>query len=186
MSEVDPMTFEGKKHHFEIAEPTMDDVQELGQMQLRSWIETYQNSGHDEAWVRDAIGYVADESGDEFRRNLYQRVIDRDENIYYRVVKDTDGRIVGFCHAEKHRDKPEDVLEGLYLLARVQGEGLGSKLMQGALNWFKPERRVKLSVIEYNQPAIDFYERAGFKVVPEKRTHFKDDVYAIDMVREVA
>lgn len=188
MSEGSNMSFEGRTKQFEIVAPTVDDAHAIGPMQLQAWIETYQNPelGVDEGWIRKEIGYVADENGDEFRRKLFARVEADDKDIFYRVAKDQSGEVVGFCHAEKHSENPENVLEGLYLLASAQGEGLGYEMMKGALDWLGSEKPVKLTVIQYNKKAIDFYSRFGFEVVQGKVVPFKGPVTAVDMIRESA
>lgn len=186
MSELKTESFEGKSMEFVIAPPTLEDAAPIGPMHLQSWIETYQNPelGIDEVWIKENVGYVADASGTEFRTDLFEKVIAGDDNVFYRVVKDKDGEVVGFAHAVKYDDAEKlSRLEALYTLERVQGQGLGSKLMQEMLDWLGDEKPVCLQAISYNQHAIEFYERYGFALTGNKEV-FKEPMEVVEMVKK--
>lgn len=185
MSEArDDLTEHGSMK-YEITEPTMADAVTIGPMHLRSWIETYQNPelGVDEEWIRENVGFVAAQSGTDFRTEIFER-INNGEPIFYRVAKDESGSIIGFVMATKNttNENEPNVLDALYTLKDVQGQGLGSNLMKIALDWLESEKPVKLEVISYNQHAIDFYKKYGFELTGKKLA-WKEPVEAAEMVK---
>src|SRR5258708_36069747 len=81
-----------------------------------------------------------------------------DKRVY---VAELDGRIVGFALpvVQKNGDA---CLMSLYVLPKVQGQGVGSQLMHSSLKWLKADQKpVSLEVVEANKPAIKFYEHHG-------------------------
>ena len=170
---------------YSIAPPTSEDAAAIGPMHLQSWLETCQNSelGVDEDWIKNSVGYIADDSGTEFRRELFKRVAEGDPDIFYRVAKDEHGDVVGFVMATKTGEpNRSNNLEALYLLQRAQGRGLGAELMSQALGWLGQEKPIKLGVISYNDKAIDFYKKFGFELTGV-RLPFKEPVEAVEMVK---
>jgi diamine N-acetyltransferase len=76
-------------------------------------------------------------------------------------------------------------IKRIYLLHRFHGGGVGTRLMQTALDWAQQagKRRVLLGVYAHNARAIAFYERHGFVRVGERRfavggNHYDDLVLA--------
>jgi diamine N-acetyltransferase len=71
------------------------------------------------------------------------------------------------------RDLRDDDVEvkRIYLLHRVQGSGLGGRLMKEAVAFAAQagSRRLLLGVYEKNDRAIAFYERFGFKRIGTRR-----------------
>lgn len=50
----------------------------------------------------------------------------------------------------------------IYVLPGMQGRGIGSKLLEKAINWHGRNEDIFLHVASYNSNAIDFYKRNGF------------------------
>jgi GNAT superfamily N-acetyltransferase len=176
---------EGVGMSFHIAEPKVADAGPIGPMHLQSWIETYTNPelGIDEDWIRNAVGHVASDAGTEFRRQLFERLEKNDKNTFYRVAKDDDGQVVGFAMARRGLEPDEpNTLDALYTLKRVQGKGLGSKLMERMLDWLGDDRPTRLEAVSYNQHAIGFYEHYGFVLTGKKRL-YKDPIEAVEMIK---
>jgi ribosomal protein S18 acetylase RimI-like enzyme len=89
------------------------------------------------------------------------------------------------------RDLREDDAEvkRIYLLHRVQGTGVGGRLMKEAVAFAAQagSRRLLLGVYEKNQRAIAFYERFGFKRVGTRRfrvghNEYDDLILGFDLV----
>ena len=67
--------------------------------------------------------------------------------------------------------KPGIYLEDLFVLPEHRGKGVGKALLT-RLAQIARERncgRLEWSVLDWNQPAIDFYQRIGAKVLPDWR-----------------
>ncbi|GLX78023.1 acetyltransferase [Thalassotalea insulae] len=76
--------------------------------------------------------------------------------VTLKCLKNEQGAIQAFLGVH------EDKVEMLFVLNEVRGQGLGSKLMQYALNELKV---TKVDVNEQNPLAAGFYQHLGFKVV---------------------
>lgn len=57
-------------------------------------------------------------------------------------------------------------LEDLIVKEAYRGKGIGSRLMQKVIETAKEEncKRLRLQVLDWNKPAIDLYEKTGFKI----------------------
>ncbi len=75
------------------------------------------------------------------------------------LVYDVKGEIVGFSLA--HENDTTVRLGMMYILKPYRGKGIGSEMMKRIVAWH-PEKRLTLSVIQYNYPAISFYKKHGF------------------------
>lgn len=60
-------------------------------------------------------------------------------------------------------------LEDLIVTQKMRGKGLGTLLYQRVLQFAKQEgvRRVNWEVIDWNTPAIEFYERTGARILKD-------------------
>jgi GNAT superfamily N-acetyltransferase len=97
------------------------------------------------------------------------RVCDRPEN-------NNPGSTVGFVAVKLH---PEDSMGEIYMVAvdpEFQGHGIGSRLIEFALNWMK-DAGMSIAMVETggdpgHAPARHTYEKAGFELFPVAR-YFK-------------
>jgi ribosomal protein S18 acetylase RimI-like enzyme len=171
--------------NYRILDPTLEDAAAIGAMHLQSWIETYQNPklGIDEAWIRKNVGYVSEESGTNFRRQIITEIESGERPQFYKIVKDEAGQIVGFGHAKREKDGSPRI-DALYVLKSAQGTGLGSELMDQMLAWTGEGQPVDLQVVSYNDHAIEFYKKRGFKVVEGSEEKWKDGVTVIRMIKK--
>lgn len=162
MSEV---LFENRK--FEIEPATVDDVVGIGEAHLKSWLETYPNASYDvtEEWIKSELGFLVEDgqredgrdNGIPYRRRLIEM---NDPNTIYEVVKDEDGVVQGFLHARRHQGSA--TLDAIYLMNSLKGTGVAAELMAHALE-FIGDLPVRLQAVAYNERAIHFYEKYGFK-----------------------
>ncbi len=82
------------------------------------------------------------------------------------------GKIVGFLVAMVTEPLPIFVereygsLNDMFVKEEHRGKGLGKRLMETAIEWFKEKkiRRIELRVGASNRDAIAFYESHGFKI----------------------
>lgn len=91
------------------------------------------------------------------------------------VVGEVAGRVVAFAlfftNFSTFLGQPGLYLEDLYVQPEHRGTGLGKALLShlGALAVERGCGRFEWSVLDWNQRAIDFYERMGATVMPDWR-----------------
>jgi GNAT superfamily N-acetyltransferase len=91
------------------------------------------------------------------------------------VVAEVAGTVVGFAlfftNFSTFLGQPGLYLEDLYVQPQHRGAGLGKALLQhlGALAVQRGCGRFEWSVLDWNQNAIDFYQRMGAAVLPDWR-----------------
>lgn len=92
-----------EKFSFLIKSPNDGDEVGVGLAHKQAWVETYLNpeQGITEEVINNLIGHVAEEEGNEYRRNIFAELRKVPEKILYRVVKNNSGKIVGFMHCTK-------------------------------------------------------------------------------------
>lgn len=100
------------------------------------------------------------------------------QRAHCRVVRQASGgAIVGvLCGLRERPGSASDqqtaadqrvTLGPMYLRTAAQGLGLGRQLMTGFLAWAQPEP-IQLWVAGYNEQAIRFYRRHGFRLTGER------------------
>jgi GNAT superfamily N-acetyltransferase len=148
-----------------IEPPHTADASAIGQIQLEAWLQTYPNEQAeiDETWIRDHRGSAATAEGIAQWREFIEETKRKPDRLFCRVVRTTAG-IVGFMCGRR-----DDVvtLGPMYLLNEAQGHGTGSRLMREFLAW-AGDTPMRLWVTAYNERAIRFYERYGFKPTGEQ------------------
>ncbi len=91
------------------------------------------------------------------------------------VVGEVDGQVVAFAlfftNFSTFLGQPGLYLEDLYVQPAHRGTGLGKALLAhlGALAVARGCGRFEWSVLDWNQPAIDFYRAMGATVMPDWR-----------------
>ncbi len=88
--------------------------------------------------------------------------LDLDERRYKLFIQSTvfdyenaDGDLVGFCAYKKNH------IGWLFVLSEYRGKGIGQALIKHALE--KLEGQGSLYVVKSNKPALNLYEKLGFK-----------------------
>ncbi|MFI9271080.1 GNAT family N-acetyltransferase [Kitasatospora sp. NPDC052896] len=152
---------------------TAADAPLLAQVLLAAWLETYPNeaAGIDEAWIREQRGDVVSADGVARWREVVERSVrapgELPPPVFCRVVR-VEGQIVGLlCGLRDERDAGAVTLGPMYLLARAQGRGIGRRLLEQFLDW-AGEARIRLWVTAYNDQAVRFYTRHGFRPTGEE------------------
>lgn len=172
-----------EKVSFLIDSPRDGDEVGVGSMHKQAWVETYLNpeEGITEEVINDLIGHVAEEEGNAYRRNIFAESRIAPEKILYRVIKNNEGKVVGFMHCTKEEAYNE--LGGLYLLDKAKGAGVGRRLMEEFLAWADKGKPCQLEVFATNEKAIGFYTKYGFKKTDKPAEHYKDKLDLVVMVR---
>jgi len=166
---------------FKIETPQIGDELAIGPMHVQAWKESYitQESGVTKEVVDALIGHLATQT--EFRKGTLMEAIANPDKVLYRVIKNSDGMIVGFFHCEK--TEIANKVEGVYILNEAKGAGVGTKLMEEFFQWSDKDKPTHLEVFSFNKTAIDFYKKFGFKEVEGSEKLYKDTLPFIEMVR---
>jgi ribosomal protein S18 acetylase RimI-like enzyme len=134
------------------------DADEIAQVHVDSWRETYSGLIPDRYFDADAL---------DARRRMWRAILRLDPMPGTLVVAERDGRVVGFAFAGSadHPDAVKGVeparglhLFSIYLAAAEQGAGTGHALLEAAVG----DQPAQLWVAAANDRARAFYERHGF------------------------
>jgi RimJ/RimL family protein N-acetyltransferase len=104
------------------------------------------------------------------------------------LVAELDGRLVGSltCMGGKRQGNRHVTTLGISVAVGYRGRGIGSALLQRAVEWAKASpvvHRVDLHVFARNAAARRLYERAGFEVEGRRRrAAFREGEYLDDYV----
>lgn len=165
-----------------VREARLTEVPLIRAMHRESWLATYPNdeNGVSLDWVHARVDKWLDP--DQLARS--EEILGAafsDSTQYYRIAEQ-DGIISGLVHGSTKPDGSK-YLEGLYTLPESFGTGLGAQLFEGFNTWAEGAA-VSLQVAAYNNRAIKFYEKQGFKIVPESNHLFAETIPCIVMNRE--
>ena len=141
----------------EIRIATVDDATAIAQIQNDSWLATYPNEA---AGItrEDLVGYLGNIDARAFRWE--GRLKKGDPNIQISVLKQGD-RVIGFCSVTKMPNVGH--VDALYLDPEFSGKGMGGEALEEGLRWLGNDKPIELEVASYNNRAIRFYERFGFR-----------------------
>ena len=94
----------------------------------------------------------------------------RENPLFHCLVGDIDGQIVGMAlyYYRYSTWKGKTIhLEDLIVKEKMRGSGLGFALYSKVIEQGKKDnvRRIEWAVLDWNTPAIDFYEKSGAKVL---------------------
>jgi len=147
---------------YSITAPLAQDVRAIGIMHLKAWMETYirPELGITGKVIQEKVGYIASQSGADFRLERFaEQEVEPDKHLY-RVVRQG-SRVVGFLHGNENEETVD--LSALYLLDECKGTGIAQELMAEFLDWSNSTKPKLLEVVSYNQRAINFYKKSGFR-----------------------
>lgn len=162
MNESAQQRREANSRSLVIERATVADAEAVCDVRDQAWLATCTNEdlGITEAVVRT---YLDGNNGELIPKKIqrWRDSIALDDSQGATFVARQGGAIKGFVGLN-YKDGRR-WLSALYVLPESQGWGIGSQLMQKALQWFGQTEDIYLQVVSYNQPAIDFYERFGFE-----------------------
>lgn len=140
-----------------------EDTAGIAKVHVDSWRTTYKNIVPDEFLER--MSY-------EERENMWKRALSiagSKQCIY--VVENNQDKIVGFASGGKERSGNYPEFDGelyaIYLLAEVQGKGLGRRLFHCVVDGLKEKdfSSMLVWVLADNDPARAFYESFGPELI---------------------
>ncbi|MEF2965346.1 GNAT family N-acetyltransferase [Paenibacillus sp. M1] len=79
------------------------------------------------------------------------------------VLHEESGTYVGYCISSIN-EAGEGEIDSLFIMEAYRKRGVGDRLMNNALEWFRSRRveDISISVMVGNESAFSFYERYGF------------------------
>lgn len=98
-------------------------------------------------------------------------------------VAEVNGKVVGFANYSPVRDGGNVELAAIYLNPEFQGKGIGTALLQQAINELEGTKEIYINVAKENKIGMTFYEAKRFEIVKE----FDDELdgYILRTVRMV-
>ncbi|MBE9142647.1 GNAT family N-acetyltransferase [Planktothrix mougeotii] len=136
---------------------TLEDIPVL--FQLIQALAEYENLSH------EVSGSV---------ENLKQHLLGSPSYIEA-ILAEVEGKAVGFAlffhNYSTFLTQPGIYLEDLFVLPEYRRQGIGKALIThvAELAVSRGCGRLEWSVLDWNQPAIDFYEKIGAKILPDWR-----------------
>jgi len=129
-----------------------------------------------DALHRDNLPHIFQKPNGAPREDYYFGLI-ANENVGFFVVN-TDEKLVGFIHAIV-RDTPGipvlvpkryAIVDSIVVKSGFQNQGIGSILMDKVQEWAiaKGATSIELNVYEFNETAISFYEKLGYRTLSRK------------------
>ncbi len=157
-------TMNKQKILYTLDTPLPEDSSLLGKINADNWREIYPNEalGVTKEWV-DRVSKRRESS--EKNKIRSQEIADSlyPESLHFwKVARLPTGQIIGFIQGRKKDGVQE--LHGLHILKQYRGYGIGQALLNELLEWFDSSEPVIVDVAAFNDNAIQFYTKNGFKL----------------------
>lgn len=155
-----------------IERATPDDVEIICDIRDRARIKAYPNE--DLGITAEDIEINCKGKNGEFipRRIAYlkNQLVKNDGQGLTIFVAKIDDQVVGYV--EPAIENGKQLISDIYVAPEKQNMGIGSQLMNKALDVLNPKQSIYLEVVSYNQKTINFYKKFGFEetnaVVPKE------------------
>lgn len=134
---------------------TVDDIKQVQRVAKESWNATY-----------DKI--IPRHIQDNFLKSAYN-----DEMMHRRLkhslilVAVVEQQVVGFANFSKVNDQAQAELSAIYLYPKVQGQGIGTALLQKGIETLGMVREIYVNVEKENKIGRQFYSARDFKVIKQ-------------------
>jgi len=154
--------------NIEVRDARVEDAEGIAELLYKTWLATYpsEEAGITTDDIKELFKKWLNEAGLEKRR---ESIRNKPDNLKY-LVAENNGKIIGTCKMFRKEDKNQ--LRMIYVLPEYQGQGIGRKMWEIVLPFANPEKDTYVEVAEYNNGAIAFYHRLGFRETGRK---FKDE-----------
>jgi RimJ/RimL family protein N-acetyltransferase len=164
--------------------PEIEDMEGIIEMHVQSWLDVYPSEDHgiSREHVQESVKPFTNDDGHRKRR-AYIEEAHTNPDYFFRIAKDTNGKIIAFIDVRRRDDENE--LGGLYLDKTAHGTGLAQQLTDQAMKWLDDNKDIRLTVATYNNRAQAFYRKLGFEIVPGSESE-KDNtgIPIVEMVRK--
>lgn len=162
-----------------------EDAERICEIRDTAWLEVYPNG--ELGITREDVELMAKGPEDRFLKNriaYLQKALASGETKIF--VAKLDGLVIGYI--DPYEENGRRSIGSIYVAPGYQGQGIGGQLLQKVLDMYGREKDIFLEVVTYNQNAISFYEKFGFRktdaVVPaeEGRPGYLKTLPEIEMV----
>ena len=143
------------------------DAEGIQEVFYRSWLKTYPNA--------DA-GITREDVEERFtdrlsKEKLAQRrsSIENPPEGEVMLVAIKGGIVVGVCSPINKSDRNQ--LQRIYVLPEYERQGIGTQLWERAMHYIDTGKDTYVEVAIYNQNAINFYTKLGFRDTGRRDTH---------------
>lgn len=149
---------------------TQDDIPFVQEISKTSWHTTYE-------------GIIPRSIQDKFLQNAYSedRLIQRLQGSPF-FVAELNETLVGFAHFSNVKEEQAELF-AIYLMPDIQGQGIGTALLQHGIQVLLDATTLIVCVKKDNLKGIHFYNAKGFKILDEFEETF--DGHVLKTVRIV-
>ncbi|MEI9914071.1 MAG: GNAT family N-acetyltransferase [Candidatus Saccharibacteria bacterium] len=140
----------------------LQDAEAVTDVHRRTWLATYPNveAGITEEDIRIRVDGEHDELK-PLRLEQWKKSIENTDGSRAVFVARQDGKVVGFCAPGIISGQRR--IGAIYVLPEAQSKGLGSQLLERAVEWHGRDEDIFLRAATYNEQAISFYKKHGFE-----------------------
>ncbi len=139
-----------------ILEAVPEDAKFLVNVQTQAWVCAYPN--RELGITKKDIKDKAEEFNSQGAERVIKEILKPGAKTW---IAKADDKVVGFIGVLKTAD--ESKIMALHILPEFQGKGIGTKLLNTALDWLGNSKKITIEVVIYNNQAIEFYKKFGFK-----------------------
>lgn len=145
-----------KRSRVEISDASASDAFEIARVQEEAWFAAYPNEAY--KITEEDIALEFSDRPDRIRK--WEEKLKKETGKYTWIAKEN-GKVIGFCSAEKGPERNE--VKALYVSPEYQGQEVGTQLLEKAFDWIGRDKDISLAVATYNTQAIEFYRKHGFR-----------------------
>jgi ribosomal protein S18 acetylase RimI-like enzyme len=142
-----------------IEEATIEDIEEIFDMKMTSWIETYAKGVVTEDDIRTRVMAGREKQLQNFRNMIVGHKSGDSLFPLGIIIARAEGRIVGLVTPMIFNN--QNRVGSIYILKDFQKKGIGHLFMQKVVDVFK-NQDIYLHVQSENTSAIEFYKKWGF------------------------
>jgi len=156
---------------FTIQPAKVDDIQQIKQLLVETWIDTYHTFIPVEVIHKITALWHKPES-------LAAEI--ENENVCFAVARDENNVILALLTAAQHDDIVS--IGRLYVLPAHQRRGIGAQLLEDCIAAFPGARKLRLGVEAENAKGLAFYRKQGFTEFARRQAAIEDiTLTVIDM-----
>jgi ribosomal protein S18 acetylase RimI-like enzyme len=144
-----------------IERASQEDAEAMMRLKRAAWLKMYPSAEHDVS-VEDIEKKFTEEDIKAGSKNWQEGIAGEPHSGKRQTfVARLNGEVVGFTSPCFEDDQWR--IGQLYVTPEFQRRGIGSQLLQEALDWLGPEKDVYLHVLKWNDNAINLYKKFGFQ-----------------------
>lgn len=132
-----------------------NDCKQVQQVATTSWHDTYN-------------GIIPLTIQNHFLKLAYneEMLLHRVKTSYF-FIAEVDDQMVGFANFSYLRKSENVELIAIYLLKEFHGKGIGSALLNEAIQFIEGLKKIYVTVEKENQSGFTFYQAKGFEIISE-------------------